>query len=190
MIKKLSLSKPFYLVTFIVLIGAGGAWIFFQTRSQTKSKTKIEVSSFEECLQADYFLIDSQPRQCKTPDGQVFVEEREEEGAKEKETSKPEALETYTDLDQVIEVQKGEKFQINLESNPTTGYRWDFDIEADFLLLVEQEFEPESDLIGAGGTETFQFSASTRGETKIRFFYHRPWEEQSIKEKIFKVKVF
>ncbi|MBN2095528.1 MAG: hypothetical protein JW727_05750 [Candidatus Aenigmarchaeota archaeon] len=36
------------------------------------------ISSFEECVAAGYPVLESYPRQCRTPDGQVFVEEIED----------------------------------------------------------------------------------------------------------------
>jgi len=33
------------------------------------------VGSFEECAAAGYPVMESYPRQCKTPDGRIFVEE-------------------------------------------------------------------------------------------------------------------
>lgn len=183
--EKISLPKLFYLAIFTVLAGAAGTWFFFRAKPQAKPPTKGKVTNFGECLQADYFLINSQPRQCKTPDGQVFIE-----GERQGEAAEPEPVKTYTDPDQVIEIQKGEKFQIDLDSNPTTGYRWDFETETDLLFLTRQNFESKSDLMGASGIEIFEFSASASGKTTIKFFYHRPWEEGSIKENTFQVKVF
>lgn len=37
------------------------------------------VNNFEECEKAGYPIMESNPRQCKTPDGKVFEEERAEE---------------------------------------------------------------------------------------------------------------
>jgi len=42
-----------------------------------------DISSFDECVQAGYPVMESFPRQCRTPDGRTFVEEingREESG--------------------------------------------------------------------------------------------------------------
>ncbi len=36
-----------------------------------------EITSFEECAEAGYAVMESYPRQCRTPDGQLFVEEIE-----------------------------------------------------------------------------------------------------------------
>lgn len=110
---------------------------------------------------------------CKTQNSEVFVEETK----------------TYADPNVTIEVQRGEKFQIALESNPTTGYGWEFETDPNLISLINQTFKPESDLIGAGGTETFKFSALNEGEAEIVFSYKRSWEEEIIEKKVFQVKI-
>jgi inhibitor of cysteine peptidase len=172
-------------VAFVVLFLLGGGMLFLTV---SKKQPKLEkVQNFEGCLEAGYFLIPSHPRQCKTPDGQVFVEEKEEG---ERKTPEEEEVEVYTDPDQLIELQVGEKFQISLGSNPTTGYRWSFEADTNLVAPLKQEFRPESDLLGAGGKEIFEFSALNRGGGKIVFSYQRLWEKEVLKEKIFEVKIF
>ena len=36
-----------------------------------------EITSFEECVEAGYPVMESYPRQCRTPDGRTFTEEVE-----------------------------------------------------------------------------------------------------------------
>ena len=33
------------------------------------------LNSFEECIGAGYLILESYPRQCKTPDGRTFIED-------------------------------------------------------------------------------------------------------------------
>lgn len=78
-----------------------------------------------------------------------------------------------------VELQKGQTLVITLESNPTTGYRWEV-VEIDESILRqmgEAEFKPESEALGAGGTETFRFEATNAGQMALKLVYHRPWEE-------------
>lgn len=110
---------------------------------------------------------------CKTQNSEVFVEETK----------------TYADPSVTIKVQREENFQIALASNPTTGYGWEFETNPNLISLINQTFKPESDLIGAGGTETFKFSALNEGEAKIVFSYKRSWEEEVIEKKVFQVKI-
>jgi hypothetical protein len=46
-------------------------WLGF---SQNK-KTTPTVLSFEDCVKAGYLVMESFPRQCKTPDGRTYAEE-------------------------------------------------------------------------------------------------------------------
>jgi len=78
-----------------------------------------------------------------------------------------------------VELQKGQTLVITLESNPTTGFRWEVvEIDEPILRQIgEAEFKPESEALGAGGTETFHFEAVNAGQTALELVYHRPWEE-------------
>ena len=78
-----------------------------------------------------------------------------------------------------VDLQKGQTLVITLESNPTTGYRWEVvEIEESILRQIgEAEFKPESEALGAGGTETFRFEAVSAGKMPLALVYHRPWEE-------------
>ena len=81
--------------------------------------------------------------------------------------------------DRQVELKKGQTLVITLESNPTTGYRWEV-VEPDEPILRqmgEPEFKSESEAVGAGGTETFRFEAVNAGQAALELVYRRPWEE-------------
>jgi inhibitor of cysteine peptidase len=78
-----------------------------------------------------------------------------------------------------IELQPTVVLTIRLESNPTTGYHWEV-VEIDSSILQqlgESEFQPDSELVGSPGKETFRFVALLAGEVDLRLEYRRPWEE-------------
>lgn len=77
-----------------------------------------------------------------------------------------------------IELEKGQTLAINLEGNPSTGYTWEMVESEDSILrqVGETEFEAESDLVGAPGTQTLRFQAVESGQTELKLVYHRPWE--------------
>jgi inhibitor of cysteine peptidase len=83
------------------------------------------------------------------------------------------------DSGKTIEFKTGQIVSITLEANPTTGYTWDV-VEAPSVQVMRQvgeiEFEPESDLIGAGGVQTVRFEVVNPGQTSLTLAYHRPWE--------------
>jgi inhibitor of cysteine peptidase len=81
---------------------------------------------------------------------------------------------------QTIELTVGQTHTVTLESNPTTGYRWQLAAPPDqgILTLVGSEYKkPESKLIGAGGHESWTFRAVGTGKTRIVMIYVRPWED-------------
>ncbi|MBA7647697.1 hypothetical protein ES703_55475 [subsurface metagenome] len=87
------------------------------------------------------------------------------------------------DADSQVELEQGQILVITLESNPTTGYRWE-QVETQESILEqmgEAKFKPsetgEPPLVGAGGWEIFRFKALSTGQTSLKLVYHRPWEE-------------
>jgi len=103
------------------------------------------------------------------------------------------SLNTVPNMDiisETMEVKIGETLTISLISNPTTGYSWQPEFDAEFLKLVDKEFViGSSDLVGAPGIEKFEFLTLKQGETMVTMIYKRPWEEKSIEERITLVKI-
>lgn len=79
----------------------------------------------------------------------------------------------------VFDIEKGQFVVITLEANPTTGYTWEVKEPVDELVLKQVgdiEFEPQSELVGAGGVQTIRFEVIGEGQVTIELVYHRPWE--------------
>ena len=82
-----------------------------------------------------------------------------------------------------IRMEKGQILVVTLESNPTTGYRWELVENQETILeqMGEAEFKPsetgEPPLVGAGGWEIFHFNAISPGQMTLQLIYHRSWEE-------------
>jgi predicted secreted protein len=100
----------------------------------------------------------------------------------------------YSASNQTIEATDGEQFMIYLESNPTTGYKWEASFDTAFLKLVKNEYkqnESKPGMVGVGGIEQFLFEGLKKGDTQIKLTYKRPWEQQSVDAKVltFTVKV-
>jgi inhibitor of cysteine peptidase len=78
----------------------------------------------------------------------------------------------------LVGVSRGSKITIELNENPTTGYKWIL-TRSDGVFLA-----PEGDVfligdqvgIGAGGVRQFFFRAKGAGPTVIRFVQKRLWE--------------
>jgi len=92
-------------------------------------------------------------------------------------------------VDEIL-VKVNEEFKIPLESNPSTGYKWEASFDKAFLNLKADDFKrPAKARIGAGGTQTFVFLPVKQGETKIRFVYKRHWEKTSAREKTLRIRI-
>ena len=99
---------------------------------------------------------------------------------------------TYTDPSQTINATVNGEFAIALDSNPTTGYSWNVSYDASLLSLEKEKYQPsekEPGLVGAGGTQYYQFKALKAGSTEINLTYLRSWEEEPIDQKVFTVEI-
>jgi inhibitor of cysteine peptidase len=86
------------------------------------------------------------------------------------------------DAGSTVELQTGDKLEVVLVGNPTTGYQWEVGSVDQAVLKPAGEPEYETDpnaegLVGAGGTFTFTFEAVAPGQTTLELVYRRPWEE-------------
>ena len=83
-----------------------------------------------------------------------------------------------------IELKTGEKFEIVLRENPTTGFRWHLVANGEpACRLLGNSFEPGKSrdksgiYTGNGGDHSWQFQAEQPGLVKIEFVYRRSWEQ-------------
>ena len=86
---------------------------------------------------------------------------------------------TDADHGQTIEMNVGDTFSVELESNPSTGYSWQVAAMDNAVLkqIGQPEFKPESDQVGAGGIEILRFETVGRGQSILKLIYHRPWDQ-------------
>lgn len=96
---------------------------------------------------------------------------------------------TLTEEDSLgeVPVDSGDEIELRLESNASTGYRWALpeDRVPQPLDLVESRFEePDTDLVGAPGTQVFVFEAVARGADVLRLEYVRPFDDPPIPERV------
>lgn len=88
----------------------------------------------------------------------------------------------YANNSNVIKINAGSDFTIALESNPTTGYKWEIanPLDAKLLKLLDSKYIPtKTDLVGVPGKEEWTFKAKKTGKTIISFDYARPWEKDT-----------
>ena len=82
-----------------------------------------------------------------------------------------------------VKVSVEKTLAVTLDSNPTTGFRWNLRENSDesVLQLVGNEFvaagTTKPPLPGTGGKEVWIFEARKKGTSKVSMEYTRPWEE-------------
>jgi inhibitor of cysteine peptidase len=85
-----------------------------------------------------------------------------------------------TDLNRPVEVQVGDRFEIPLAANPTTGYSWvptDTRPRQRIVSYEGSDYVPEpgtKDQVGAGGEQVLRFEATGNGRTTIELVYRLP----------------
>jgi inhibitor of cysteine peptidase len=86
----------------------------------------------------------------------------------------------------------GERFEVRLESNPSTGYAWEVSTmsEDSLVNLVDHRYvAPDSDLVGAAGTEVWEFSAGPEGAGILRLEYIRSFDDLPVPDRVFELVV-
>lgn len=92
------------------------------------------------------------------------------------------------DIASMLDVKNNSVFFIVLESNPTTGYQWQVDYDADYIESIDKKYlSGKPEFVGSGGQDIFKFRALKSGMTEIKFSYLRSWEGESIEEKTYQV---
>lgn len=87
--------------------------------------------------------------------------------------------------DQTLRLAVGQSASVELEENPSTGYRWAVDDKASSGLPVVRisdsgfsEREGGKRLLGAPGIHRWEIQAVGVGTAKVVFIYRRPWEDK------------
>jgi len=83
------------------------------------------------------------------------------------------------DARSTVEIVCGERLQVVLNANPTTGYQWAVEaVDPNVLKTVGEGFyPPDSRLVGAGGKAEWSFDALSPGRTTLKLIYRRPFEK-------------
>ena len=95
------------------------------------------------------------------------------------ETEKTPVLSISIEKEGALYYNIGDTFTVTLPSNPSTGYSWVAAPAAN--LKCEESFEaPETELVGASGSQTFVFSAEKEGTYVIELTYKRAGDDAGI----------
>ena len=88
-------------------------------------------------------------------------------------------MKTYTRNDTQISAAVGETIGFELQSNPTTGYRW-IAGGADESDLVRDEVKLPSAEVGGGSVQQFELCFTSPGKRQLTFQYRRQWESTAV----------
>lgn len=97
--------------------------------------------------------------------------------------------------DQSMKLALGQKTTVQLEENPTTGYRWQIDrTKSDNLPIVRIDdlgfsAREGSARIGASGSHRWSIEGVSAGKARITFEYLRPWEKEAVRRHEISVEV-
>jgi predicted secreted protein len=79
--------------------------------------------------------------------------------------------------DAEVRITPGARFVIRLTENPTTGFRWHYDVtEQGVVESLEDHYVSNGNLPGSGGCRSFSFRGLLPGTTSIKFMLRRAWE--------------
>ena len=97
-----------------------------------------------------------------------------------------------SDANRMIEMRSGDRLNIVLTSNPSTGYNWqvvggDTSVVAQVGAPVWKADQPG--LPGGGGKLSIPFLAEAPGRTTLKLAYSRPWDRETPAAKTYDVTV-
>jgi predicted secreted protein len=101
---------------------------------------------------------------------------------------------TESNNGQSLNLKVNQMVQIRLESNITTGFKWNLSNETDtnIISLTSSDYKQapaDKNLVGAGGYESFTFKSKSKGSTNIILTYNQPWEKGVAPLKTFKINI-
>jgi inhibitor of cysteine peptidase len=90
-----------------------------------------------------------------------------------------------------VELTVGTRFSIQLQENPTTGYKWGTPtFDPNCLELERDEYTPAAGAgIGGGGVRQFWFLVKGVCNTTVHLAYKRPWERDVAPEATFSITI-
>jgi predicted secreted protein len=82
---------------------------------------------------------------------------------------------TASKTGELVEIPKGESFEIALPESPATGFRWKITAAAESVsMMIGDNFEPSTG-IGGQGIHRWRFKATHTGRSEIRMTLQRSW---------------
>lgn len=77
-----------------------------------------------------------------------------------------------------IHLKMGDRFGIELDENPTTGYMWKIkSFDENQLKPIKEDLMNLGEGIGAGGKKVFEFEVIGKGSTKVEILLSNSWTD-------------
>ncbi|UCD08550.1 MAG: protease inhibitor I42 family protein [Dehalococcoidales bacterium] len=88
-------------------------------------------------------------------------------------------------------IKVGDKVYAELCSNPTTGFKWSYEMSGDPSVKEEDYdfIESENDLTGSPSIEKWTFEGVEKGTARIMMEYSQPWDGGIKKEWIYQITI-
>jgi len=85
---------------------------------------------------------------------------------------------TLADSGRAVDLRVGDRLVLQLEENPTTGYRWALEpFDQEVMSLDDVEYTPAREGgLGGGGQRAWTFSTRKPGTAALQLKLWRPWE--------------
>ena len=97
---------------------------------------------------------------------------------------------TDADNNKSIEVAVGQRIEIRLQGNVTTGYEWLLQPFPGSLELSDFSYAPAGkQMPGSGGVQSVGFIAKSPGSGDVKLEYRRPWEKDTPPARTFAIKI-
>ena len=91
---------------------------------------------------------------------------------------------------QEVVAKPGDRVELSLPENPTTGYRWELKATGDPVCHPEDSsFQAPEGGVGRGGVRTWRFAVVAVGTAAIELEYRRSFEAGAPPAKTFSVRV-
>ncbi|MCU0629539.1 MAG: protease inhibitor I42 family protein [Methanoregulaceae archaeon] len=91
------------------------------------------------------------------------------------------SVRTFTESDngRTITLTRGQVVKVQLNENPTTGYRWEPSVSSGIQITGDSYVASASGRMGAGGTRTWTLKITGTGNQQFDAGYKRSWEPGS-----------
>lgn len=107
-------------------------------------------------------------------------------------TAAPETVQIQAeDAGSTITLRTGDRLEVALNGNLTTGYGWEpQDLDSRILQTEgEMDYTSDSQALGASGVFRWRFKAAAAGETVLKMIYHRSFETDTPPLETFEVNI-